>query len=144
MASPSPARVIARRLQHAGLTLLFVLAIAFGAVAGTLLAYATDLPQISSLEDFEPNIITQVYNADGSLLGDFAIERRVVVGFKDIPPLLRNAVVSVEDADFWKHLGVNLWRIPSAAMANLRAGRRTQGSSTLTMQLSRVLFLTPE
>ena len=81
---------------------------------------------------------------DGSLLGEFSIERRVVVGFKDIPPVLRNAVVAVEDAEFWKHLGVNLWRIPSAAIANVRAGRRTQGSSTLTMQLSRVLFLTPE
>jgi penicillin-binding protein 1A len=50
----------------------------------------------------------------------------------------------VEDADFWKHLGINLWRIPSAAISNFRSGRRSQGSSTLTMQLSRVLFLTPE
>jgi penicillin-binding protein 1A len=143
MASIAPARVLGR-LQRAGITLLFALAIVFGAVVGILLAYETDLPQINSLEDFEPNIITQVYNVDGSLLGEFSIERRVVVGFKDIPPVLRNAVVAVEDAEFWKHLGVNLWRIPSAAVANVRAGRRTQGSSTLTMQLSRVLFLTPE
>src|SRR5688572_17287617 len=143
MASTAPTRVFGR-LQRAGLTLLFALAIVFGAVVGILLAYETDLPQISSLEDFEPNIITQVYNVDGSLLGEFSVERRVVVGFKDIPPVLRNAVVSVEDAEFWKHLGVNLWRIPAAAFANIRAGRRTQGSSTLTMQLSRVLFLTPE
>ena len=143
MTAPSAPRLLGV-LQRAGLTILFALAIVFGAVVGILLAYEKDLPQISSLEDFEPNIITQVYNADGSLLGDFAIERRVVVGFKDIPPVLRNAVVAVEDAEFWKHLGVNLWRIPSAAWANIRAGRRTQGSSTLTMQLSRVLFLTPE
>ena len=143
MASTAPTRVLGR-LQRAGLTILFALAIVFGAVVGILLAYETDLPQISSLEDFEPNIITQVYNVDGSLLGEFSIERRVIVGFKDIPPALRNAVVAVEDAEFWKHLGVNLWRIPSAAFANVRAGRRTQGSSTLTMQLSRVLFLTPE
>ena len=143
MAPTVPARFLGR-LQRAGLIILFALAIVFGAVVGILLAYETDLPQISSLEDFEPNIITQVYNVDGSLLGEFSIERRVVVGFKDIPPVLRNAVVAVEDAEFWKHLGVNLWRIPSAAIANVRAGRRTQGSSTLTMQLSRVLFLTPE
>jgi penicillin-binding protein 1A len=143
MTAPTAARALGL-LQRAGLTILFALAIVFGAVVGILLAYEKDLPQISSLEDFEPNIITQVYNADGSLLGTFAIERRVVVGFKDIPPVLRNAVVAVEDAEFWKHLGVNLWRIPSAAWANIRAGRRTQGSSTLTMQLSRVLFLTPE
>src|SRR5688500_16678158 len=143
MASTAPTRVLGR-LQRAGLTLLFVLAIVFGAVAGILLAYETDLPQISSLEDFEPNIITQVYNVDGSLLGAFSIERRVVVCFKDIPPVRRYAVGSVEDAGSWKPLGVSLWRTPSAALANVRAGRRTPGSSTLTMQLSRVLFLTPE
>src|SRR5207245_4625238 len=59
---------------------------------------------------------------------------------------LRNATIAVEDADFWKHLGVNPWRIPGAFIANLRAGKRTQGSSTLTMQLVRQpgLFLTPE
>ena len=122
MASTAPTRVLGR-LQRAGLTFLFALAIVFGAVVGILLAYETDLPQISSLEDFEPNIITQVYNVDGSLLGEFSIERRVVVGFKDIPPVLRNAVVSVEDAEFWKHLGVNLWRIPAAAFVEARRGR---------------------
>jgi len=133
-------------LRRAGVTLLFVLAIFLGALSGIFLAYEKDLPQVSTLENFEPNIITQVYTADGKLLGEFAIERRVVVGFKDIPPVLRNAIVAVEDADFWKHLGVNPWRIPGALMANLRAGKRTQGSSTLTMQLVRQpgLFLTPE
>ena len=133
-------------LRRAGVTLLFVIAIFVGALSGIFLAYEKDLPQVSSLEDFEPNIITKVYTADGQLLGEFAIERRVVVGFKDIPPVLRNATIAVEDADFWKHLGVNPWRIPGAFIANLRAGKRTQGSSTLTMQLVRQpgLFLTPE
>ena len=78
------------------------------------------------------------------MLGEFAIEKRVVVQFRDIPPVLRNAIVAVEDADFWKHLGINPWRIPGAALANLRSGRRGQGFSTLTMQLTRLLFLTPE
>ena len=94
-------------LRRAGVTLLFVIAIFVGALSGIFLAYEKDLPQVSSLEDFEPNIITQVYTGDGKLLGEFAIERRVVVGFKDIPPVLRNATIAVEDADFWKHLGVN-------------------------------------
>ena len=67
-----------------------------------------------------------------------------MVSFSDIPPVLRNAIVAVEDEDFWKHIGINLWRVPGAAFRNLRAGRRSQGFSTLTMQLSRVLFLTPE
>jgi penicillin-binding protein 1A len=139
-------RAVRNVLRRAGVTLLFVLAIFVGALSGIFLAYEKDLPQVSTLEDFEPNIITQVYTADGKLLGEFAIERRVVVGFKDIPPVLRNATIAVEDADFWKHLGVNPWRIPGAFIANLRSGKRTQGSSTLTMQLVRQpgLFLTPE
>jgi len=123
---------------------LFALAILSGALVGLFLAYQTDLPQVSSLEDFKPNIITQVFAADGSLIGEFSIERRVVVEFAAIPPVLRNAIVAVEDADFWRHLGINPWRIPAAALANFRSGHRGQGFSTLTMQLSRLLFLTPE
>jgi penicillin-binding protein 1A len=131
-------------IRRAGVTLLFVLAILFGAFSGIFLAYESDLPQVSSLENFEPNIITEIYAANGRLIGEFAIEKRVVVSFKDIPPTVRNAIVAVEDADFWKHIGINLWRVPSAAITNLRAGKKEQGFSTLTMQLSRLLFLTPE
>jgi penicillin-binding protein 1A len=125
-------------------TALFVIAILGGSVLGAILADEGDLPQVSSLEDYKPNLITQVFAADSSLIGEFAIERRVVVGFEAIPPVLRNAIVAVEDADFWKHLGINPWRIPGAALANIRSGSRGQGFSTLTMQLSRLLFLTPE
>ena len=124
--------------------LFFVVAVLGGSLAGAFLGYASDLPQVNSLEDFQPNIITQVFSADGELLGEFAIERRVIVSFRDIPPVLRNAIVAVEDADFWKHLGINPWRIPGAALANFKSGRRGQGFSTLTMQISRILFLTPE
>lgn len=131
-------------LRRAVVTSLFVTAILGGALLGVFFAFESDLPQVTSLEDFQPNIITRVFAADGSVLGEFAIEKRVVVAFKDIPPVLRNAIVSVEDADFWKHLGINPWRVPGAALANLRSGRLEQGFSTLTMQLSRLLFLTPE
>ncbi len=131
-------------LRRAIVTALFALAILGGALLGVFFAFESDLPQVTSLEEFQPNIITQVFAADGSVLGEFAIEKRVVVGFADIPPVLRNAIVAVEDADFWKHLGINPWRIPGAALANLRSGRRGQGFSTLTMQLTRLLFLTPE
>ena len=131
-------------LRRFSLSFLFVLAILGGSLGGVFLAYENDLPQINSLEDFQPNIITQVFAADGSVLGEFAIEKRVVIGFRDVPPVLRNAIVAVEDAEFWKHLGINPWRIPGAALANFRSGRLEQGSSTLTMQLSRLLFLTPE
>jgi penicillin-binding protein 1A len=131
-------------MRRVVVTTLLVGSVLSGSLLGVFLAYESDLPQVTSLEDFQPNIITQVFAADGSILGEFAIERRVVVAFKDIPPVLRNAIVAVEDADFWKHMGLNPWRIPGAAVANLRSGRRGQGFSTLTMQLSRLLFLTPE
>jgi penicillin-binding protein 1A len=139
--APSPRTLTLRRVV---VTALFVAAILGGALIGVFFAFESDLPQVTSLEDFQPNIITQVFASDGSVLGEFAIEKRVVVEFRDIPPVLRNAIVAVEDEDFWKHIGINPWRIPGAALANLRSGRRGQGFSTLTMQLTRLLFLTPE
>jgi penicillin-binding protein 1A len=143
MAAPAPARRILT-FRRVVVTALFAAAILGGALVGVFLAFESDLPQVTSLEEFQPNIITQVFAADGSTLGEFAIEKRVVVEFRDIPPVLRNAIVAVEDADFWKHIGINPWRIPGAALANVRSGRRGQGFSTLTMQLTRLLFLTPE
>jgi penicillin-binding protein 1A len=137
-----PARILS--LRRVVVTALFAGAILAGAILGVVLAYESDLPQVTSLEEFQPNIITQIFAADGTVLGEFAIEKRVVVAFRDIPPVLRNAIVAVEDADFWKHLGINPWRIPGAAWANIRSGHREQGFSTLTMQLTRLLFLTPE
>jgi penicillin-binding protein 1A len=139
--APRPVLTVTRII----VTVLFMVSVFSGALMGVVLAFENDLPQVSSLEDFQPNIITQVYADDGTtILGEFAIEKRVVVAFRDIPPVLRNAVVSVEDQQFWSHMGINVWRVPGAALANLRSGRKEQGSSTLTMQLSRLLFLTPE
>src|SRR5215471_2421202 len=142
LAPAAPPRVLT--LRRVVVTALLAAAICGGALLGVFLAFESDLPQVTSLEEFQPNIITQVFASDGSVIGEFAIEKRVVVSFRDIPPVLRNAIVAVEDADFWKHLGINPWRVPGAALANLRSGRKGQGFSTLTMQLSRLLFLTPE
>lgn len=143
MASPAAEPRILT-LRRVVVTALFAAAIVGGALVGVFLAFESDLPQVTSLEDFRPNIITQVFARDGSVIGEFAIEKRVVVAFRDIPPVLRNAIVAVEDAEFWKHIGIDPWGIPRAALANLRSGRRGQGFSTLTMQLTRLLFLTPE
>jgi penicillin-binding protein 1A len=143
-ASSYPPRAPLLTARKITVTLLFATAIVLGAVLGVFLSYSSDLPEVSSLENYRPNIITQVFARDGSLVGQFSIERRVVVHFQDIPPGLRNAIIAVEDADFWKHMGLNPWRVAGAALANLRSGRKAQGFSTLTMQLSRILFLTPE
>ena len=104
-------------LRRVVVTALLAAAIFGGAMLGVFLAFESDLPQVTSLEEFQPNIITQVFANDGSVIGEFAIEKRVVVQFRDIPPVLRNAIVAVEDADFWKHIGVNIWRVPSALLS---------------------------
>lgn len=124
--------------------LVVALAIMFGSLVGALMAIGSDLPQVEELEELKPNIVTQVFAADGSILGEFAIEKRVLVRYEDIPDVLRNAIIATEDENFFNHIGINVWRIPAALWANFRSGRKGQGFSTLTMQLSRLLFLSPQ
>lgn len=118
--------------------------IVLGSLVGALMAIGSDLPQVEQLEELKPNIVTQVFASDGSVLGEFAIEKRIIVKYEDIPEVLRNAIIATEDQNFFSHIGINLWRIPGALYANFRSGRKGQGFSTLTMQLSRLLFLSPQ
>jgi penicillin-binding protein 1A len=133
------ARYIIRVARRAGIALLFVLVALLGIVSGILFAYATDLPQISALDDYAPSTITRVYASSGQLIGEFAKQRRVVVGYDDINPLLRQAIIATEDAEFDRHFGINVWRIGVAAITDIVQWRRAQGASTLTQQLARNL-----
>ncbi|MHB1841421.1 MAG: penicillin-binding protein 1A [Acidobacteriaceae bacterium] len=136
-----------RRKKLAGsaaFAVLATLAAMFGALSGLLLIYTVDLPQIQDLERYRPNTTTLLYDAHGSQIGSFALERRIVVGYDDLSPLLRHAVISIEDKNFESHWGVNLFRVAGAAYRDLTADRRAQGASTLTMQLAKNLFLSPE
>src|SRR2546425_2522182 len=130
-------------LRRAAVTALFAAAILGGALLGVFFAFESARPQVTSLEDYQPNISTQVFSADGSVLGEFAIEKRVVVAFPDIPPVLRNAIVSVEDADFWKHIGVNVWRGAGAAPPHLRPRPSHPGFPTPPMPPPPPPFLPP-
>ncbi len=127
---------IARR---AGIAALFVLAATLGILSGVLFAYAGDLPQVSALDDYTPSTITRVLASNGQVVGEFATERRVIVGYDDINPVLRQAIIATEDAEFDRHFGVNIWRIASAAFTDIVERRRAQGASTLTQQLARNL-----
>ena len=118
--------------------------IVVGSLVGALMAVGGDLPQVEQLEELKPNIVTQVFAVDGSILGEFAIEKRILIKYEEIPEVLRNAIIATEDENFFNHIGINLWRIPGALWANVRSGRKNQGFSTLTMQLSRLLFLSPQ
>ncbi len=138
-------RIHGRRKVAGGVALLFlvVLAAATGALAGLTLVYSVDLPQIADLERYRPLATTDLYDVRGRLFGSFAMERRSVVQYDDFPPVLRQAVISIEDKNFESHWGVNLFRVLGAAYHDLTSHGRSQGASTLTMQLARNLFLTP-
>ncbi|MGZ4817394.1 MAG: penicillin-binding protein 1A [Terriglobales bacterium] len=124
--------------------LLVVASALIGAFGGLLLVYSTDLPEVSELQRYHPSTITELYDDQGRVVGSFALQRRVVAGYDDYPKVLRDAIISVEDKDFEKHWGVNFWRIIGAAYKDVVLGQKAQGGSTLTMQLSRNLFLSPE
>ena len=118
---------------------MFVVAALLGILSGVLFAYAGDLPQVSALDNYSPSTITRLYSAQGQVIGEFATQRRVVVGYDDINPLLRQAIIATEDAEFERHIGVNVWRIFVAAFIDIVERRRDQGASTLTQQVARNL-----
>jgi penicillin-binding protein 1A len=124
--------------------LLLLIAMLVGATGGLLLVYTTDLPQVDALEAYRPSSITELYDDHEKVIGSFALQRRVVVGYDDFPPVLRDALVSIEDKDFYRHSGINFWRIVGAAYRDIESGGKVQGASTLTMQLARNLFLSPD
>ena len=124
--------------------LLVLVSALVGATAGLLLVYSTDLPQVDQLEHYRPSSITELYDDQGRTIGSFALQRRVVATYDDYPPVMRQALISIEDKDFYRHWGINVWRIAGAAYRDIRSGGRVQGASTLTMQLARNLFLSPD
>jgi penicillin-binding protein 1A len=125
------------------LVLLFLSVIA-GSLTGLMLVYSVDLPQIADLERYRPITSTDLLDVHGRVFGSFALERRVVVPYEAIPPILREAVISIEDKNFESHWGVNIFRVLGAAYHDLTSNGRTQGASTLTMQLARNLFLSSQ
>ncbi|MGB6193095.1 MAG: transglycosylase domain-containing protein, partial [Terracidiphilus sp.] len=136
-----------RRRKVAGkvaLAALLMLAIITGSLAGLTLVYSVDLPQINDLERYRPSTTTDLYDRNGILIGSFALQRRIVVNYDDFAPILREAVISIEDKSFESHWGINVLRIAGALWHDLRSHGRAQGASTLTMQLARNLFLSSE
>src|SRR5438552_16200980 len=131
--------VVIRVARNAGIVALFIVAAMLGILSGVMFAYAGDLPQVSALDNYSPSTITRIYSSGGQVIGEFATQRRVIVGYDDINPLLRQAIIATEDAEFDRHFGVNIWRIFVAAVTDVVERRRAQGASTLTQQLARNL-----
>src|ERR1039457_4286663 len=144
---PSSVEVDGKRGKMAARLLygiLVLLSVAVGGTAGLVLIYSTDLPQVEDLEHYRPSSITQIYDDQGRIIGSFALQRRVVATYDDFPPILRDSLISIEDKDFYRHWGINVGRIVGAAYRDIVSGGRVQGASTLTMQLARNLFLSPD
>ena len=133
-------KVAVRYASHAGIAALFVAAALLGTVSGVLFAYSDDLPEVSALDDYSPNTITRVLGKDGQLVGEFAVERRVVIHYNDIAPNLRNAIVAAEDAGFFEHSGFSISRMVLALVRDVATRGRSPGGSTITQQLTRALF----
>jgi penicillin-binding protein 1A len=124
--------------------LLVLTAALVGSLVGLLIVYSTDLPQIGELEHYRPSTITELYDSRGRVIGQFALQRRVIAQYNDYPKVLRDAILSTEDKNFESHWGINFWRVMGATWRDIQTNRRAEGASTLTMQLSRNLFLSPE
>jgi penicillin-binding protein 1A len=123
---------------------LFALSALFGAMCGLVVVYSIDLPQMEELARYRPNTTTELLDTHGREIGSFALERRVVIPYSDVPQSLHDAIISIEDKSFERNWGVNLFRAAEAAYLDIHSHSRAQGSSTLTMQLARNLFLSSQ
>ena len=115
-----------------------------GTVAGSVATGFVRVPRVSELATYRPDIITQITARDGSTVARYAIERRILISRAEIPAVVRNAIVATEDKNFFEHGGIDVRRTVSALVANLQQGGYAQGGSTLTQQLARAIFLSPQ
>jgi penicillin-binding protein 1A len=132
-------------LLFAAGTIIFVAAVA--AAAGLLWHFSQSLPDYSQLQDYEPAVMTRVHAADGSLLAEYARERRLYIPIQAVPKLVTHAFVAAEDKNFYEHGGIDFSGIVRAATLYIQqygSGRRPQGASTITQQVAKNFLLTNE
>lgn len=132
-----------------GLHYIFIACSALGLIGALLIGFATliiysNLPSLDTLTDYRPKIPLRIYSDEGLLIGEFGAERRNVVSIAEVPVHLKQAILAAEDDRFYEHGGVDYMGVLRAAYSNLTAGTVRQGASTITMQVARNFFLTPE
>jgi len=136
-----------KRKLNAPLILVTLIAIFFAGLlsAGGLIFIASrNLPSVQSLREYTPSLVTRIWSDDNRIIGELYVEKRVLVSLKSIPLYLKEAVIAVEDDRFYSHSGLDYKGILRALWVNLRSLDIRQGGSTITQQLARSLFLTPE
>jgi len=132
-------------LLFAAGTILFVVGVA--AAAGLLWHYSQSLPDYSQLQDYEPAVMTRVHASDGSLLAEYARERRLYIPIQAVPKLVTSAFIAAEDKNYYEHGGIDFSGIARAAVLFVQqygSGRRPQGASTITQQVAKNFLLTNE
>lgn len=135
-----------RGVKKRNIFLYFVMMMlsAFLAAIAAFNLYLASLPPISNFDDIKPNPVTSIYSLDGEVIKTFTVFRFEKVSIEDIPADLKNAVISTEDKNFYKHRGFDTFGLVRSVFANIKAGSLKQGASTITQQLARILFLSNE
>ncbi len=124
--------------------LLLLVAGALGIPAGFLFANAVRMPEVKKLIDYQPAIITRIYDRNGVPFAEYSIQKRIVIPKRDMAQVFVNAVIATEDSEFYRHGGVDPKAIIRAIVKDVIERRTAQGASTLTQQLAKQVFLTPE
>jgi penicillin-binding protein 1A len=141
MAHPQPKR----SMKAVAIALLAAcVCLPLAVLAAAYIYFSHDLPRIGSLHDYRPPLVTELYSSDGTLIGEFFLERRYLVSLDRIAPEMIQAIIATEDDRFFEHKGINFWSILRAALKNMRAFEIRQGGSTITQQIVKSLLLTPE
>ncbi|MEO7963891.1 MAG: transglycosylase domain-containing protein, partial [Gemmatimonadaceae bacterium] len=131
-----------RLVRVVALVVTFGASFAIGGVYGawSLICRGNRCPSVQVLESYQPKQTSKLYAVDGRFVAELGLERRTLVGIKDIPKVVRDAFVITEDKRFYSHGGIDWLRVPGSVIGNLRAGYFAQGFSTITMQLARNIF----
>lgn len=123
---------------------LILMAIGGGVTAGILYSFYTELPNIDRIENFQPSLVTTVYDRNNEVIGEFFIEKRELVTYDQLPKDFIHALLAVEDKRFFEHFGIDMMGIGRAILTNIQNRTFSEGASTITQQLTRLLFLSPE
>ena len=124
--------------------ILIFLIVVLGSIVGGYLALAQGVPAVSELKKYRSLEGTKVYADDNTLIGEFKIDKGIYVPYSKFPPHLINAVVAVEDSRFWSHKGIDYIGIARALIVDIMHASLKQGGSTITQQLAKIMFLSPE
>src|SRR3984893_15137205 len=147
-ASFSGPRMGSSILSRLWLPAILALGLAAGGLTGIVAAYELNYSraasEVAALATYRPSVVTHIYADDGkTVIGEFALEKRIPLKYDEIPPVMKNAILAVEDTRFYDHMGIDPIRIIGATWKNLTT-EKVEGGSTLTQQLAKNLFLTKE